>query len=171
MKNNNEQQILKIIKYTPPIFIILVSLCITLFLYFENKSIFLEEKKRIENEYIQANKKNIKNEVNRVYNFIKHLQKTTEAELKKSIKSRVYEAHSIATNIYNKNKDSKSKEEVFELIRNALSPIRFNEGRGYFFIDDVKGNKLVYPIDMTIEGNNLFEYKDANGYKFIQTIS
>jgi len=170
MKNTNEEQILKIIKYTPPIFIIFASICITLFLYFENKNTFLEEKKRIEQEYIQANKKNIKDEVNRVYNFIKNLQKTTEIELKKNIKSRVYEAHSIATNIYNKYKNTKSKEEIFKLIKTALSAISFNDNRGYFFIDDIHGKKLVYPVDKNIEGKTLLDYEDANGYKFIQTI-
>ena len=102
--------------------------------------------------------------------YINYLQKTTEEELKNSIKARVYEAHAISTNIYEKYKDTKTKEEIFELIKIALSSIRFNDGRGYFFIDDIYGNKLSYPIDTEIEGKNFINFTDAKGYKFFESI-
>ena len=86
MKIEEEQQFLKIIKFTPSIFVILISFCVLLFLYFENKSTFNQEKKDIEQRYILENKELIKEEVNRVYDFIEHLQKTTEIELKKMLK-------------------------------------------------------------------------------------
>ena len=77
-----------------------------LFLYFESKKTFNEEKTGIEQKYILKNKEQIKEEVNRVSEYINYLQKTTEEELKKSVKSRVYEAHAIATGIYEKYKDT-----------------------------------------------------------------
>ena len=86
MKIEKEQQFLKIIKFTPSIFVIVISLFVILFLYFENKSTFNQEKKDIEQKYILKNKELIKEEVNRVYDFIEHLQKTTEIELKKMLK-------------------------------------------------------------------------------------
>ncbi|PUE63716.1 sensor histidine kinase [Arcobacter caeni] len=170
MKIEKEQQFLKIIKFTPSIFVILISFCVILFLYFENKSTFNQEKKDIEQRYILENKELIKEEVNRVYDFIEHLQKTTEIELKKSVKSRVYEAHAIATGIYEKYKDTKTKEEIFQLIKVALHNIRFNDGRGYFFMDDIYGNKLSHPVDVSIEGKNFLEYTDPKGYKLFHAI-
>jgi two-component system, NtrC family, sensor kinase len=170
MKISKEKQLLKIIKFTPSLFVTIVSLSIMLFFYFENKKIFNEEKKEIEEHFILENKKNVKDEVLRVYDFINHLQKTTEDELKKNVKSRVYEAHAIATNIYEKYKDTKTNEEIFELIKISLSEIRFNNGRGYFFMDDIYGNKLFHPVDTSIEGKNLLNYTDAKGYKFFETI-
>ena len=170
METKKEKQILKIIKYTPPLFIVLVSLCITLFLYFDNKNTFVKEKARIEKLFISEKKKLIKEEVDRVHNYISYIQKTTERELKKSIKNRVYEVHAIATSIYNQYKDTKSKEEIFQIIKTAVSSIRYNNGRGYFFMDDIQGRKVVYPIDKNIEGKNFYDFADAKGYKFIQTI-
>ncbi len=170
MRNNQEKQILNIIKYSPPLFIVIASILITLFLFFDSKSTFIKEKNKIESEYILENKKIIKNEVEEVYTFIKILQKNTEKELKESIRSRVYEAHSMATGIYNTYKDTKSKEEIFELIKVALNDIRYNNGRGYYFLDDVFGNKLLYPIDKKLENKNLLNFKDANGYKFMETM-
>ena len=167
---NKEKQFLKIIKFAPPIFATLVSLFTVLFFYFENKKTFNEEKKGIEEKYILKNKENVEEEVNRVYNYIKYIQETTEIELKNNIKNRVYEAHMIATNIYEKYKSTKTKEEIFELIKVTLSSIRFNEGRGYFFTDDIYGNKLSYPIDPTMEGKNFLHFQDVKGYKLFESI-
>ena len=165
-----EEQFIKIIRFTPAVFVLVISFFVVLFLYFESKRTFYEEKKSIEEQFINENKEIIKDEVNRVYTFIKHLQSTTEIELKKNVKERVYEAHSLATNIYEKNKDTKTKEEIFQLIKTALSGIRYNNGRGYFFMDDVYGNKLVHPIDTSIEGKNMLNYTDVKGYKLFESI-
>ncbi len=168
--NRNEQQILKIIKYAPSIFILLLSSFITLFFYFEKNNNFIKEKNNIQNNYIIENKNIINNEVNRVYNFIKQLEKTTEIELKESIRNRVYEAHSIATAIYNKYKTKKTKEEIFEIIKVSLNDIRYNQGRGYFFIDNNKGVKLLQPPNKEIEGKNFYNFTDTKGHKFMHDI-
>ena len=170
METSKEKQFLKIIKFMPSIFVIFFSIFVILFLYFENKNTFNEEKKDIEEKYILENKENIKEEVSKVYSFIKQLQKSTEQELKNSVKNRVYEAHGIATGIYEKYKDTKTNEEIFELIKIALGSLSFNDGRGYIFMDDVYGNKLLHPIDTSIEGKNFIDYTDARGYKLFQSI-
>ena len=168
--NRQEQQILKIIKYFPSVFIIISSIIVTLFFYIENKKTFLKEQENIEKNYVLENKAIIEDEVNRVYDFIKHLQKTTESELKESIKNRVYEAHTIATSIYNKYKDNKSKEEILEIIKTTLNDFRYNNGRGYFFIDNNLGEKVLQPPNKALEGKSLLDYKDAHGYQFMQSI-
>lgn len=170
MKVSKEKQFLQIIKFMPAIFVLAFSFFIILFLYFENKKTFNQERKEIEQKYILKNKEIIKEEVSRVYTFTKQLQKNTEEELKQNVRNRVYEAHEIATNIYEEYKTTKSKEEIFQFIKVALSEIRFNEGRGYFFIDDIYGNKLSHPIDTSIEGKNFLNYTDVNGYKFFENI-
>ena len=83
MDISKEEQFIKIIRFTPAVFVLVVSFFVVLFLYFENKRTFHEEKKSIEEQFINENKEIIKDEVNRVYTFIKHLQETTEIELKK----------------------------------------------------------------------------------------
>ena len=168
--NANEQQILRIIKYTPSIFILILSVLITLFFYFEQKNDFLEEKKRIEHNYIIENKTIINQEVNRVYNVIQQLRKTTEIELKESIKNRVTEAHSIATAIYNKYKNTKTKEEIFQIIKISLNDIRFNEGRGYFFIYNNKGILQLQPYNKEMEDKSFYNFVDSKGYKFVKDI-
>ena len=167
---HKEQQILSIIKYSPSVFIILLSFALTLFFYFDNKRSFLEEKVSIEKNHITENKEIIKDEVYRAYSFIENLQNQTEIELKNSIKNRVYEAHSIMNAIYNKYKDKKSKEEILEIIKTSLQDLRYNSNRGYFFIVDNKGVSILQPSIKNFENKNLFEYEDENGYKLMQSV-
>lgn len=167
---SKEEQFLKIIKFMPSVFVVVFSIFIILFLYFENKKTFTKEKKEIEEKYILKNKEIIKEEVTGVYEFTKELQKNTEEELKQNVKNRVYEAHAIASSIYENYKDTKTKKEIFELIKVAFDKIRFNDGRGYFFMDDTYGNKLSHPVDKSIEGKNFIDYTDARGYKLFQSI-
>lgn len=133
MNYKNEQTILKIIKFTPLLFIISISAILIIFLYSEYKTSYIKEKQLLEKEFVEFNKNLIKNNVDTVYNTVLEMQQNTENELKKSIKQRVYEAHSIATNIYNENKDKKEKQEIIKMIKDALAKIRFNDNRGYFF--------------------------------------
>ena len=60
MNYKNEQTILKIIKYTPPLFIISMSLFLILFLYLEYNNTYIQEKRVIEKEFIDINKKTVK---------------------------------------------------------------------------------------------------------------
>ncbi len=170
MDKEKEQQLLKIIKYAPVILILLIATVLLLFLYTENKKLFNLAKKDLEEKFYLQNANQIKDEVNRAYSYVKYIQENAEKELKESIKNRAYEAHAISTNIYEKYKNTKSKDEIFELIKTTLDKIRFNDGRGYFYLDDEFGNKLLLPLDKENEGKNFFEYKDDRGYTFVKTI-
>lgn len=162
MNYKNEKIIIKIIKFAPPLFIISVSLFLILFLYTEYKNTYTQEKYIIEKEFIELNKKIIKQNVDTVYNTIKEIQKTTETQLKNSIKKRVYEAHTIATKIYNENKH-KDKKIIKKMIQDALVNIRFNKGRGYFYIYSLDYECILFPLNRSIEGKSFYNFQDIKG--------
>lgn len=159
----NEQSLINIIKYTPLVFIITVSLIITGFLYWDKQITFQEQKIVISNEFIKTNKEKIKTEVDDLYEFIEKTQKETEERLKKSIKDRVYEAHNIAMRIYNENKDTKTREEITKMIKDVLVDIRFNNGRGYFFIYSFDYECILLPINRKLEGTSFYNFKEGGG--------
>ena len=159
----NEQSLINIIKYTPLVFIITVSLIITGFLYWDKQTTFQEQKIVISNEFIKTNKEKIKTEVDDLYEFIEKTQKETEERLKKSIKDRVYEAHNIAMRIYNENKDTKTREEITKMIKDVLVDIRFNNGRGYFFIYSFDYECILLPINRKLEGTSFYNFKEGGG--------
>ncbi|NVJ54582.1 MAG: cache domain-containing protein [Campylobacteraceae bacterium] len=162
MNNKNELLILNIIKYGPIVFILSLSIIISLTLYINYKSTFIEKKELMEKEYIQKNKTDIKNQLEATYRFILEEQKTTEIKLKENLKERVNEAYSIAMNIYNENKYRK-KQVVEKMIKDALRNIRFNDGRGYFFIYSFDYECILLPVAKQFEGKNFYNFKDGEG--------
>ncbi len=170
MNYKNERNLTKIIRYSLPLLTIIISLVITILLFLEKKRSFQEEKNLLNTKLIKENKKNIQEKVEKVYNYILYMKKSTENSLKEEIKNRVYEGYQIADDIYKKYKDKKSKEEIFKIIKDTLRSITFNKGRGYFFIDDINGEKHLQPLNPEFEGQNLLNFKDAKGYEFVKTI-
>ena len=70
MTYKNEQSLINIIKYTPLIFIVSVSIIITGFLYLDKQITFQKEKIVVSNEFIKTNKERIKTEVEGLSEFI-----------------------------------------------------------------------------------------------------
>ncbi|UTJ05343.1 sensor histidine kinase [Arcobacter roscoffensis] len=171
-----KDNILKIIKYGPLLFVLCLSITITSIVITQKNNFFNQEIRKAENNYLERNKKRVKEEVQRVYDYIKDKKLDSEKLLKQRIKNRVYEAHQIATNIYENelldrlDGHEHSKRHIFNTIKYALSGIVYNNGRGYIFIDDLNGVKLLQPLNKELEGKNFYDYEDAQGYKFIRKI-
>ena len=163
----NEKQIINIIKFSPPIFIVSIMILILSILFIENNRTFNAEKRKIEIDYESKNKELIKERVRNTYDFILREQKTTERELKKTLDEALHNAHSIMQNIYKNNQD-KTDKEIKKLILDALRDIRFNDGRGYFFIYDKKATNIMHPIVPEFEGVDFSKHKDANGTYIIK---
>ena len=170
MQYKNETQILNLIKYGPSVFIVLILVLITSFLYLEKTNSFEIEKKNLQEEYRNNHKKEIKRRVLRAYDFATKTINTTEKELKKSLKEEVYQAHKIVNNIYKENMD-KSKDEIIKMIKNALRTIRFNEGRGYFFMYTMDGKTILNSAFPNIEGKSLWKYQDLKGTYLLQEMN
>jgi signal transduction histidine kinase len=160
MDFKDEKQLLFLIRYGLFILMISFSIIVTTFLYYKNKSDFNEIKKITEEKFIANKKQKIKDEVNNIYNYIISEQTDTELQLKETLKSRVYEVHTIITDIYKQYKDIYSKEEIRILIKTAIKDIRFNDGRGYFFIYDKTGKNIVHSLLPELEGKNLINHQD-----------
>lgn len=120
-------------------------------------------------DYISTQKAELQSEVDHVLRYIDYKKLSTEIDLKQSIKDQVYNAHEIANGIYTTYKDSKSEAELKEIIREAIRPMLFNEGRGYFFIYDLDGTTVLLPFSPHLEGQNLWDLQDSVGTYIIRT--
>ena len=176
MKNiKKEHAILNFIKYGPILFVLSLSFIITEITLEDRKKTFIEDIKHIEQDFLLTNKKRIKEEVEEVYNYILDEKQNSEKLLKVEIKNRVYEAHQIATNIFKNETNLEeghvhSQEHIFNSVKYALGGIIYNKGRGYIFMDDIHGTKLLQPLNKELEGKNLLNFKDAKGYRFVHKI-
>lgn len=123
---------------------------------------FKDREVTLKQNFINAQKERITFEVSNALDFITYNQTLTEERLKNNIKARVNEAHAIATNLYEKNK-GKSQKELESLIKEALRPIRYNNGRGYYFAVSMDGIEKLYPVAPQFEDQNLLDLQDEKG--------
>jgi len=132
------------------------------------KEIFVQNNQSIHDNILENYKRELKNRVEIIEQYIDHKQAQTQERLKSSLKKRVYEAHEIIDSLYQYNKDTMDEKALKQLIIEALRTIRFNEGRGYYFIDTLEGECLLFPIRKSDEGKNILHYKDVNNKLVIQ---
>jgi PAS domain S-box-containing protein len=119
----------------------------------------LKQKKRY--EYIQ--KDHVKSVVDNAINYINYKKTLTQERLRQNVKKRVIEAHSVAWNIYKNNRGKLKDSEIIKLIKQSLQTVRFFDNRNYYFIDDLKGNSILFPPKPAFEGNNLMFLVNKKG--------
>lgn len=128
------------------------------------------ELKSMRETLLLAHKELIKNEVDKVISYIKFEKSQADKQLKHSIKEHVYEAHAIASNIFEQYKGVWPSSEVEEIIKQALRPIRFNHGRGYYFAFNLEGIEELFADRPEMEGRDLSNFQNIDGQYVIRDI-
>ncbi|MEZ4525917.1 MAG: cache domain-containing protein [Desulfobacterales bacterium] len=124
---------------------------------------YLEESRILKENYVNIRKERIRDEVEQVATYVHYMRSTAEEKLRRDIRIRVDEAIALAENLYETYRESKTSQEIGEMIREALRPIRFHEGRGYFFVHDMAGRGILLPFSPELEGKNLWDLQDSKG--------
>jgi len=163
MTNKDEKKLLLSIKIIPLFIFTILAIVGTLVAIYINKTTFNDEIKKVQQQYLAKEKRIIKEEIIKLHNNIKNEKKLTKHKLKENIKEKVLMAHTLATNIYNQYKETKTPQEIKEIIKNALVNIRFNDGRGYFFIHSLEYECILLPIARHLEGTSFYNFKDGKG--------
>jgi len=125
--------------------------------------------KKTRANYLKKQKALIRHEVERVINTIQYERKQCKILAKAAVKQRVYEAWTIATNIYNVNKNSKSPQAIKRMIVDALSPIKF-PGNGYYFIVTFNGENVLLNNMPDMKGKKIIDVQDFDGRYVIKDI-
>ena len=123
---------------------------------------------RIEQYHTSKVKEELKNRVDTVISFINYRRKTTESLLKNEIENRVLELKGLIEHLYISNLNALTEAEIKTLIVETIRGLRYNKGRGYYFIDSLEGDVILYPIAPDSEGKNLFDLQDSRGNYVLQ---
>lgn len=155
-------KLIRLIKVVPPIIVVAFAILVNFVVITDNTVKLERDISTFHDNFIETEKEAIKAQINQLYQQITYEKNNTVASLKKDIKHRIYQAHNIATTIYQQNKHL-SEAEVTKLITDALRSIRFNEGRGYFFIYKTTGNNVMHPVVPSMEGTSKWDLQDTRG--------
>ena len=159
MERIDDKKLLRIIQFTPVLIILIATLFIIGVMIHDNRKEAKDSIDSLRADYIEQQKEQIQRHVDHVYQQLAYEKSQTEAVLKEQIKARVYEAHEMAANIYREHPDL-SEEEVSKLISSALRNVRFNDGRGYFFIYKMDGTNVLLPHLPHMEGTDRWDMQD-----------
>ncbi|MGD9899350.1 MAG: cache domain-containing protein [Calditrichaceae bacterium] len=159
-KNNN---IRRIFMTGATAALILMSVSIGFFWITAEFRQFEQQSEELERTYIESQKKMVRDQVENVISYIQYNRTVYEKNLRADLKQRVYQAHAIASNIYNQNKHRYPDSDLKRMVIDALRPARFNSGRSYFIVTDMNGVSRLYPPEPSVEGTSLGEWVDADG--------
>jgi len=159
---------IKLIKLWGIIFLIGLGVCIVAIDVISAHRDFNFRSDQMRADYIARQKQIIKQEVNRVVDLISYEKAQREILTKRKIKSRVYEAYYIAQNIYQQNKTAKSEVEIQQMILDALRPIRFEFGSGYYFATRLDGVEMLFGDKPEMEGLNFLDVRNSRGQYVIK---
>jgi diguanylate cyclase (GGDEF)-like protein len=123
---------------------------------------------RIETYHISKVKDELKNRVDTIISFIDYRSHETESRLKSEIENRVFELNNLINHLYDSNINTLTEAEIKTLIIDTVRGLRYNDGRGYYFIDSLEGDVVLYPIAPESEGKNLFNLQDKRGNYALQ---
>ena len=112
---------------------------------------------------IEGRKEKMKEKVDGVVAYVEFMRSQTEARTRRIIRERVLEAHQVASHLYAQHKGTKKRAELEDLIREALRPVRFNEGRGYYFATRLDGVEQLCATCRNLEQTNLLTLRDTQG--------
>lgn len=124
---------------------------------------FLSETRHLREDYLATQQAELKQEIGGVVDFINYQKSTTRKRLESTLRDRVHEAHAIATNIYKKYQAEKTPEEIKAMVREALRPIRFNNGRGYYFATRMNGIEELFADRPSLEGRSMLRVRGGKG--------
>ncbi|MDE2439898.1 MAG: cache domain-containing protein [Betaproteobacteria bacterium] len=96
--------------------------------------------------------------------FIEFTRSRTEDVLRKSLTDQVDTAMQVVEAIYARESKHHPIAEVKRLIVEALRPVRFYDGRGYYFIDDTNGQFVLLPTAPQLEGKIELDNRDDTGH-------
>ncbi|RXJ92054.1 histidine kinase [Malaciobacter molluscorum] len=170
MLSKKEKYILNVIKYFPIIIILITALTTSYLFLNEHEKHYQKELQQVKDKFIQSQELKIKNEVDKIYEYIDFHKKNNESLIKIYVKEQVNEAYNILNGLYNKYKTTKTKNEIIEMYKASLRKMRFFNNRGYFYVYDMKGNNIFHGLMPFIEGHSMLYHRDITGKEIIKSM-
>ena len=116
---------------------------------------FNVESNSLREKYIEEHKSMLIQNTKKCTEYIEYRENQLEEHIKEKLKTNVDQAYEIALHIYNKNKNTLSKKDIKQRIKEAVSAFKFNSGKRYIFINTLNGKGVLYPLNPQWEGRSI----------------
>ncbi len=170
MEKVDNRNLLRIIQLVPATIIFLASFIIIGVMIHDNRIEAQHNLNSLREDYVEQQKQQVQNHIDNLTQQLLYRKNQTENEVKTQLKERVYEAYALILSIYEEHADL-PKEQLTKLITSALRNIRFNNGRGYFFIYSMDGTNVMLPPLPDMEGSSLWNMQDSRDSYIVQDMA
>ena len=124
----------------------------------------------LKEEGVQSRKIIAKDRVHSIVQYLDAEHKMTDNTIKEKIKNSVDTAHALLSAYYDRNKEHLSKKEMKASMLGILRAMRWDGGRGYYFIINLNGIEEMNPLNYELEGVDIGDLKDSQGKPFVKEI-
>lgn len=168
MKTDNSPKHLTTLIIIFPLIALLVYgiLSYSFFLYSQKK----ESTQRLTNyetNFMNLEKERLKEKLKNMVDFINYYDNQSSDKIKQDVKHIVSVTVNMANNLYEKYRDTKSEDEIKQMILSALDEMKFEGNMGYLFVLDLDGNVMLH-IDKKLQGTNILNIQDTHGKYIIR---
>jgi signal transduction histidine kinase len=159
-----EKNISKIIIITPVVAVILVAI-LTIFSFIKTQNNYFEdESQRMEKEFLKTKKRLLKKEIESISNYVAHQERIfMNQEIEKIIKTTHF-LSSLVGKLYADLNLEVNKEKQLEIVTNLINSTFVS--KSYFFVYDVKNNRIIQPDNKDIVQEFKEDDKDFENYLF-----
>lgn len=142
-------------------FIILLLLCAqTIYFYFNMQSHYQQYRMLLHQKLITSQQNRLTSELNDVQYMINQMFAEATELLKQETRLQTQQALTLMNSLYQRYHQQLSEAEMKVMLIESLRDIRFFDGRGYYFIDEMDGTILLLPIDPQKEGSLVVDSDD-----------
>ncbi len=131
-----------------------------LWMHYEYRN-FVEDAERARETFVFGQKEMIRREVTILTDQIQGRIDGAEKRARQTVQQRVDEAYELAAAIHAQG--GGSTKERGDTIREVLRSLRFNDGRGYYFIFNLEGVEELYADRPEMEGQNMLAVRGGRG--------
>ncbi len=132
---------------------------------------YQESIENIRSTYKRQYEVRVEEELSNVVELINYRRRQNELRVELDIRERVQAAYTLASHNYRLYKDDKSLDEIRSMVIEQLRPMRWDNGRGYYFAGRLTQRVIdLFADEPFFEGKSAAEFKRINGQDVIGDI-
>ena len=124
---------------------------------------FERESQKLSESYLDSKKKMLHDEVTKFVDFIHSKKRDVYHKTQDTVKERVLEAYALALSIHERHKNTHTPTQIQEIIIETLRHLRFENGKGYYFITRLDGIEMLFADKPEMEGKNMLGLRNHEG--------
>lgn len=169
LQGNSDMPVLRLRKlslssapfYTSLMVIVTLGLFIGSFWAYIEYDAYRDSVANIRANYDQQYRKRLREEVDRITDFVEYKRVQQDSRIEIEIRERVQAAYSIAAHVYSLYRQDNSVDELRRMVVELLRPIRWDNGLGYYFAGRLSTGYLdLFAENPQLEGFNLLEHEN-----------